>query len=265
MNIFIYGVIFIIGTFFGSFYTLAVYRIPLHENITHKHSFCPNCKHKLGVLDLIPVFSYLFLGGKCRHCGQKIRIRYFILEILSGLFFLITAISLRLNFYNIEIYKICYMCFISLYFTGLIIIAGIDKEKRNIPNSLITYLFIINVLYMLYLCIVDKTNMYRYIISIVLIAIYAICKKTILKKTDKYLINIFSLFFIFFTSNNILTALLTIMIFFLDSTATKCKDVLLKKDKISIKKNQKIAFKLCTYNIISVIIINGITNFILQK
>lgn len=265
MNIFVYGVIFIIGTFFGSFYTLAVYRIPLHENITHKHSFCPNCRHKLGVLDLIPVFSYVFLGGKCRHCGQKIRIRYFVLEILSGLFFLITAISLKLNFYNIEILKICYMCFVSLYFTGLIIIAGIDKEKRNIPNSLITYLFIINVLYMLYLCIVDKTNMYRYIISIVLIAIYAIFKKTLSKKMDEYLINIISLILIIFTSNNILTALLTMVIFILELTITACKEGIQKKDKISIKKNQKIAFKLCTYNIISVIIINGITNFILQK
>ena len=265
MNILIYGIIFIIGTFFGSFYTLAVYRIPIHENITHKHSFCPNCKSRLGILDLIPVFSYIFLGGKCRHCGQKIRIRYFILEILSGIFFLITAISLKLDFYNIEISKIYYMCFIALYFTGLIIIAGIDKEKRNIPNSLINYMFIVNVLYMLYLCIVEKTNMYRYIISIIIIVIYMILKKILSKKTNEYLLNIISLILIMLVFNNILTSLLTCTIFIIALLIEKCILSIKKMDKISIKKNQKIAFKLCTYNIISVIIINGIMNFILQK
>ena len=46
MNTFIYIIIFIIGTLFGSFYTLAVYRIPKRQDITHTHSYCPNCNHK---------------------------------------------------------------------------------------------------------------------------------------------------------------------------------------------------------------------------
>ena len=265
MNIFIYAIIFIIGTFFGSFYTLAVYRIPLHENITHKHSFCPNCKHKLQILDLIPVFSYIFLGGKCRHCGQKIRIRYFILEILSGIFFLITAISLKIDVYNFDILKICYMSFIALYFTGLIIIAGIDKERKNIPNSLVNYLFIVNVLYMLYLCILDQTNMYRYIISIVIIAICMILRKALKGKVDEYIVNIFSLIIAMSIFNNILITLLTFMIFVVAYGIETCINVLREKDIKVMKKNQKIAFKLCTYNVISVIIINGMINFILQK
>lgn len=265
MNILIYAIIFMMGTFFGSFYTLAVYRIPIHENITHKHSFCPNCKNKLGVLDLIPVFSYIFLGGKCRHCGQKIRIRYFILEILSGLFFLVTALSLNLNFYNLEILKIGYMCFTSLYFTGLIIIAGIDKENRNIPNSLINYLFIINVLYMLYLCIVDKTNMYRYIISIAMIIICLIVRKILKGKIDEYIVNILSLIIAIIIFNNILITLLTFAILSIAYGIKICINILKKKDILATKKNEKIAFKLCTYNIISVIIINIMLNFILQK
>lgn len=265
MNIIIYGIIFIIGTFFGSFYTLAVYRIPIHENITHKHSFCPNCKHRLGILDLIPVFSYVFLGGKCRHCGQKIRIRYFILEILSGLFFLMIALSLKLDFYNIETNKLFYIGFIALYFTGLIIIAGIDKEKRNIPNSLINYLSIVNTLYMLYLCIVDKTNMYRYIISIVIIGIYMILRKKLSKKIDEYKLNIISLIIMIIIFNNYLTTLLTAAITLLTLIAETCINKLKKIEEKNMKKNQKNAFKLCTYNVISVIIINIIMNFILQK
>ena len=87
MNTLLYILIFIMGTVFGSFYTLAIYRIPKRQDITHTHSYCPNCNHKLGFLDLIPVFSYIFLRAKCRYCGQKIRPRYFILEVLSGIVF----------------------------------------------------------------------------------------------------------------------------------------------------------------------------------
>ena len=65
MNVIIYIFTFLIGITFGSFFTLAVYRIPLGKDITHERSFCPNCNHKLGFLDLIPIFSYIFLGGKC--------------------------------------------------------------------------------------------------------------------------------------------------------------------------------------------------------
>ena len=83
-NAIFYILLFIIGTLFGSFYTLAVYRIPKKQDITHTHSYCPNCNHKLGILDLIPVLSYIMLKGKCRYCEQKIRPRYLILEIISG-------------------------------------------------------------------------------------------------------------------------------------------------------------------------------------
>ncbi len=85
----IFGIlIFIMGTVFGSFFTLAVYRIPLGIDITHKRSFCPKCNHRLEFIDLIPIFSYIFLKGKCRYCGEKVRIRYLLLEVLSGLVFL---------------------------------------------------------------------------------------------------------------------------------------------------------------------------------
>ena len=84
MDIVLYILIFIMGTVFGSFFTLATYRIPRKQDITHTRSYCPNCEHKLGFLDMIPVLSYIFLRGKCRYCKQKISPRYLILEILSG-------------------------------------------------------------------------------------------------------------------------------------------------------------------------------------
>lgn len=85
----LYIPIFFIGIFFGSFSTLALYRIPLKKDITHERSFCPKCNHKLGAVDLIPVFSYIFLGGKCRYCGDKISPRYLFIELFFGIIALV--------------------------------------------------------------------------------------------------------------------------------------------------------------------------------
>ena len=108
MDIFFYVIIFIMGITFGSFYTLAIHRIPKGEDITHTHSYCPNCNHKLGILDLIPVFSYIFLGGRCGYCKQKIRPRYLLLEILSGTVFVLFAMSIKLNILEMNISTISY-------------------------------------------------------------------------------------------------------------------------------------------------------------
>ena len=142
MNIFLYIMIFIAGTVFGSFCTLAVYRIPRKENITYVRSHCVSCNHKLSSLDLIPIFSYLFLGGKCRYCKEKIRSRYILLEISSGLVFLLIAISLKISIYS-SIYEFIKLFITYLFVTGLFIIGGIDKEKYIIPDSLTLYLIII--------------------------------------------------------------------------------------------------------------------------
>ena len=116
MDVIFYIFIFIIGILFGSFYTLCVYRIPKIEDITHTRSYCPNCGHKLGFWDLIPVFSYIFLGGKCRYCKEKIRPRYFILEFLSGVFFVVTAYLMNFNLENLTMSSVVNFSFLpSLY------------------------------------------------------------------------------------------------------------------------------------------------------
>ena len=112
METFFYIIIFIIGSLFGSFYTLAVYRIPKRQDITHTHSYCPNCNHKLGLLDLFPIFSYIFLGGKCRYCKEKIRPRYLILEILSGIMFVLLAYTLKINAYTLNLQQIILFAFL---------------------------------------------------------------------------------------------------------------------------------------------------------
>ena len=186
MDIFLYSVIFIIGTLFGSFFTLAVYRIPLRKNITHEHSFCPNCNHKLSFLDLIPILSYIFLGGKCRYCKQKIRPRYLLLEILSGIAFVLFAISIKLSIFSCTLDLAVYLVFGLLYFASLFIIAGIDKEKGYIEKSVLLFGYIIETIYIIYLYIVAKqANIYRYAIYLIFYILILVLDAITLRKRQK--------------------------------------------------------------------------------
>lgn len=185
MNIFFYIIIFAIGITFGSFYTLAVYRIPKGEDITHTHSYCPNCKHKLNFIDLIPVFSYIFLGGKCRYCKQKIRPRYLILETVSGLAFIVMAILLGLNVYDLTIQKIIEYAFFVLYFTFIILMSGIDKEYRKINKPVLMFGIIISIIYIVYLYMIDQNSIYRYAIYLAFFIILLIADTITLKKHSK--------------------------------------------------------------------------------
>lgn len=162
MEFIIYTLIFIMGTLFGSFFTLAVYRIPLGLNILYEHSFCPNCNSKLKFKDLIPIVSYLSLGGKCRYCKEKVRIRYLLLEVLSGTVFLLFALSLNIDFANINANEIIYFLFSALYIAALFIIAGIDKEKFQIQKSVLFFSLVTMIAFMIYACI-SRRKCYIYI------------------------------------------------------------------------------------------------------
>ena len=172
MNLFLYVMIFIAGTVFGSFFSLAVYRIPRKENITYVHSHCVKCNHELGVWDLIPVFSYIFLGGKCRYCKEKIRPRYFILEVFSGVVFLVLALSRGISV-KMPLEGFIELAITYLFIAGTFIIAGIDKEKFEIPNSLIIYELVIGIIYNIFFhfhCTCNKS--FIYYIHIFHISIY---------------------------------------------------------------------------------------------
>lgn len=74
-----------IGAAIGSFLNVVIYRLPRGLSIYNpKHSFCPSCKHQLTALDLVPLLSWVFLGGKCRHCKAKVSSRYFFVEVING-------------------------------------------------------------------------------------------------------------------------------------------------------------------------------------
>lgn len=98
MEIYYLIIFFILGTVLGSFYNVVGFRLPKEESIIHpKHSYCPNCKHQLGVLELIPVFSFLFQGGRCKHCKKPISIFYPFIELLTGTLFAVCYYSYRFS------------------------------------------------------------------------------------------------------------------------------------------------------------------------
>lgn len=261
MEIFFYIIIFMIGITFGSFYTLAVYRIPKGQDITHTHSYCPNCNHKLNIFDLIPIFSYIFLGGKCRYCKQKIRPRYLILEALSGLFFVIVAYLMNLSVYNLDKIKIIEYIFFVLYFTFIVLMAGIDKEYRTINKPVLMYGIIVSIMYIVYLYIIEKTSIYRYVIYLVLFLLLLSLDTINLKKKAKTSYTILILMVItimvaftgeYITIGTIITTLLAIALTLL---IKKIKEPKTTKTSKQYNKNIKIGFYLSVFNIIYFIIV----------
>lgn len=87
-------ILFILGLCMGSFINAWVWRVKTKRPILNDRSMCPKCKHVLGVFDLIPVASWLGLGGKCRYCKKPISAQYPAVEILGGVLFSLSYIAL---------------------------------------------------------------------------------------------------------------------------------------------------------------------------
>jgi len=250
----IYFFIFIIGTLFGSFFTLAVYRIPIKQSILHGRSYCPKCNHRLEFLDLIPVLSYIFLGGKCRYCKEKIRARYIALELLSGMAFLLFALSLKIDIYDLEISRVVYLGFGMLYLSTLFIIGGIEKEKHFISKPVLIFGLIVELSYIIYLYIIG-ISIYKYVIYLILILLFILINTIILKKKGKenYIVQILilCLYFIMFAKLEIviISILLTIFMIFIKQINTTKKET---------KNIIPIGFYLCVCNAIILILQNHI-------
>lgn len=91
MTLFASIIVFIFGATIGSFLSVVVYRIKKKKKgIFLSHSICPECKKKLKWRHLIPIFSWLFLRGKCAYCGKKVSSHYFTIELITALLFLAT-------------------------------------------------------------------------------------------------------------------------------------------------------------------------------
>lgn len=118
--------ILIIGLCIGSFLNVCIYRIPREESIAFPPSHCTSCGYELKAVDLIPIISYLFLKGKCRKCGEKISIKYPLVELLNGVLYLLIFLKFGLSLSFV---------FYSLLTSLLIVISYIDLDSKYIYSS----------------------------------------------------------------------------------------------------------------------------------
>jgi len=121
-----YALIAILGLVIGSFLNVCIYRIPVEESIAFPPSHCSKCKHDLSPIDLVPVFSYIFLRGRCKYCNEKISIRYPFIESLNGILYLIVFFKFGLTLIALK-----YCILVSI----LIVIGMIDYDTQYVFTS----------------------------------------------------------------------------------------------------------------------------------
>ena len=125
MNTYIELLVFLLGLAIGSFFNVCIYRIPREESVVSPPSHCPACGRQIPWWLNIPIFSYLFLRGRCCFCKTKISPRYMLVELLTGILFL--AVYLHSGW---QPATICWLIFVSL----LIPVTFIDLDCQIIPD-----------------------------------------------------------------------------------------------------------------------------------
>ena len=121
---------FVLGALVGSFTNVLIYRLPRKENIAFPPSHCPHCDHRLGVLDLFPILSWLALRGKCRYCGKPIKARYPIVELITAIAY--TAIAYRFDPILEPLLTVGYWFLFTILLAG----SAIDFETFELPDEL---------------------------------------------------------------------------------------------------------------------------------
>ena len=132
-----YIIVFIFGSIWGSFSNVCIHRIPDNISVISDRSYCPSCKKLIKWYDNIPLLSFIILKAKCRSCSAKIKTKYFIIELISALSFVLIFHLYGISFTTLLLF------ILSICFT---IIIFIDMKHFIIPNELTFTLMIIGFL-----------------------------------------------------------------------------------------------------------------------
>jgi len=138
-----------LGATIGSFLNMLIYRLPRMGpdvkdlSLTKpSHSICPSCRHRLGPLDLMPLFSWLLQGGKCRYCKAKIGARYFVVELVTGALW--AGIWYQYLCVTDQPMK---ACFYMAAMAALVTLTWIDWESYTIPDSVNIFILLLGFAY----------------------------------------------------------------------------------------------------------------------
>lgn len=133
------GLLFFLGCIVGSFLNVVIDRLPKGQSIVYPPSHCPHCRHRLGFVDLIPLFSFLLLQRKCRYCKGKISWYYPVVEATTGVLFALTAYIVKIppNFPSV------YLIYLLLIISALIVVFFTDLKYGIIPFKVVAIALVI--------------------------------------------------------------------------------------------------------------------------
>ena len=152
-----YIIIFIFGIVIGSFLNVCIYRLPLHESIITAPSHCMTCGRKLKWYDMVPVFSWIVLGGKCRNCKSKISAQYPIIEALNGILYVLVCVVNGLTWVSL---LYCLMV------SALLTLSLIDWRTYEIPFGINVFLFILGIV----ATVLDRGNLTSHLIGAICVS-----------------------------------------------------------------------------------------------
>ncbi|MEA2098243.1 MAG: prepilin peptidase [Patescibacteria group bacterium] len=144
-----YIIIFVFGLIIGSFLNVVIFRLENGEKIVNDRSKCLHCKHFLGWYDLIPVLSFILLKRKCRYCGRSISIQYPLVELGTGILFMMIMMIMNYEsgIMNQELLSTFYFLLIA---SALIVIFVYDLKHYIIPDKVIYPAIVITFIYRMF-------------------------------------------------------------------------------------------------------------------
>ena len=157
LTFFPYIVLFLFGIVFGSFLNVCIYRIPKKESIVTVKSHCMNCGYNLKWYDLVPLLSYIFLGGKCRKCRTKLSPQYPIVEAANGVLWCMV--------YAVYGFSPLTLLFCAL-FSCLLALSVIDFRTYEIPVGFNIFILILGIIRLA----LDYRNFSYYLIGFVCVS-----------------------------------------------------------------------------------------------
>ncbi len=155
--IIILPLVFLYGILVGSFLNVCIYRIPKHESIVTTPSHCMSCGYGLKWYDLVPVFSWLCLRGKCRKCGAPISVQYPIVEAVNGILWVLIIAVCGLN---VEGVLYC------LFTSALLVLSVIDFRTYEIPFGINVFIAVLGVVRLA----TDISGWLLYVLGMVLVS-----------------------------------------------------------------------------------------------
>ncbi|MBO4789313.1 MAG: prepilin peptidase [Lachnospiraceae bacterium] len=166
----IYTLVFLYGIVIGSFLNVCIYRIPLGQSLSKQRSHCMSCGYQLRWFDLFPLFSWLFLRGKCRKCGAKISAQYPIVEAANGILYILIFWVHGFDSPTALIESLLY-CFMA---SALLALSVIDFRTFIIPFGFNIFIFCLGVVNLGYrIFFVKSPDIWLYIIGFFATSVFA--------------------------------------------------------------------------------------------